>query len=174
MREIGRKRRLSVERWAPSSSAIGASWRAVQRPSGRPSFTAGPRSGRADQPIMASLVAKRGIATLRSITSPATAFAARVLRLGRMFGARKAAGVDDTAAAPGAIQQEPERGDLQENFKVTPSCRRAIAALCKGYGMTKAELLEHMLARELAAARKEKDQVRAGSAFLGRVWDRGR
>ena len=75
--------------------------------------------------------------------------------LSRMFGARKA-GVDEDAAPGAAIEKEPERRDLQENFKVTPSCRRAIAALCKGYGMTKAELLEHMLARELAAARKEK------------------
>jgi hypothetical protein len=50
--------------------------------------------------------------------------------------------------------EEPEQRNLQENFKVTPSRRRAIAALCKGYGMTKAELLEHMLARQLAAARK--------------------
>ena len=66
----------------------------------------------------------------------------------KMFGARRAV----TAAAP--VQEEPEPRDLQENFKVTASCRRAIAALCKGYGMTKAELLEHMLTREVAAARK--------------------
>ncbi len=75
--------------------------------------------------------------------------------LSRMF-QRKAEGMDTAAAPVAAIEPEPERRDLQENFKVTPSCRRAIAALCKGYGMTKAELLEHMLARELAAARKEK------------------
>ena len=69
--------------------------------------------------------------------------------MSRMFGGRNAVAV----AAP-AAQEEPELRNLQENFKVTPSCRRAIMALCKGYGMTKAELLEHMLARELAAARK--------------------
>jgi len=75
--------------------------------------------------------------------------------LGRMFGARKAAGVDGGNGAGGPpVQEEPQKRDLQENFKVTPSCRRAIAALCKGYGMTKAELLEHMLTREVAAARK--------------------
>ena len=81
--------------------------------------------------------------------------------MSRMFGARKA-GVEDAAAPVAAIEQEPEKRDLQENFKVTPSCRRAIAALCKGYGMTKAELLEHMLARELAAARKERIQLEFG------------
>jgi len=69
--------------------------------------------------------------------------------LGRMFGARNAVAV----AAP-VVEEEPELRNLQENFKVTLSCRRTIAALCKAYGMTKAELLEHMLTRELAAARK--------------------
>jgi len=47
-------------------------------------------------------------------------------------------------------QDEPR--NLQENFKVTASYRRAIATLCKNNDVTKAELLEHMLVRELAAA----------------------
>ena len=79
--------------------------------------------------------------------------------MGRVFGARKSAVVEEPAAAP----VEEERRDLQENFKVTRSGRRAIAALCKGYDMTKADLLERMLMRELAAARKEGIQLDFGS-----------
>ena len=79
-----------------------------------------------------------------------------------MFGARKAESVNGTAAVQVAAQEENEPGDLQENFKVTPSCRRAIAALCKSYDMKKADLLEHMLARELAAARKARFQLDFG------------
>ena len=66
---------------------------------------------------------------------------------------RTMAGGSTFRKAPVASNDDEKR-DLQENFKVSASCRRAIGALCKSYGMTKAELIEHMIARELAAAKR--------------------